>query len=273
MIDLSERVHPGAGRNQAINIALGEWLFFADDDIYVEGDFFQNFFDLCRFRDEFSVFGGPNLTPPISNRFQELSGHVLTSYFASFYCAQRYRVTEEALDTDDSALTLCNLFVKKSAMGDSRFSDTLVCAEENLLLTELARQRNRFLSHPNLKVFHERRGNFGAFARQISKYGRGRGQLVLQGRVQWFHFVPFVCGLTFLSAFFVPQLKPAVLYLSLLYVLAMLFSTQRIISNHKRTPWEFAEVMLLIMTVHLSYGIGFGRGLVFNCQKIRDVFN
>ena len=27
VIDLPDRVHPGAGRNQAINIAEGEWLF------------------------------------------------------------------------------------------------------------------------------------------------------------------------------------------------------------------------------------------------------
>ena len=269
IIELPHSLHPGAARNRAIDIVSGDWIFFADDDIFIDKYFFQHFSDLCSRRDGFSVMGGPNLTPPTSNSFQELSGHVLTSYFTSFHCAQRYHLAEEKTDTDDSALTLCNLFVKKSALSTSRFSNSLVCAEENLLLTELAGKGHRFLTHPDLKAFHERRNTLKTFVSQISKYGRGRGQLVFRRQARWFHFVPFVCGVALLGAVLIPSMRAAVIALSLLYVILLFFSAHRIITIHRRTQWDLAKIAFLIIAVHLNDGVGFCLGMLSGLRRRR----
>src|SRR5690606_4130496 len=54
----------------------------------------------------------------------------------------------------------------------------LVCAEENDVLSRLAASGSRMHYDPGLLCFHERRDGWRGFARQMHKYGRGRGQVM-----------------------------------------------------------------------------------------------
>lgn len=260
VLSLMHAEYPGAARNQALELATGEWIFFADDDICIEEDFFNHFLQLTQERPSYSVLGGPNLNPSDSNLFQQLSGYVLGSYFASFYCAQRYRLKKERLDVDDTALTLCNLFVRRSALSQVRFSPELICAEENSLLAELAKNGQRFLSHPELKVFHERRVDYKKFSAQIRKYGYGRGQLMLQGQIQWFHLLPLLSFLFAISSLFLPALRWPVIFSGSIYLIGLVAATVTLLVRHQQSFRHFLKVSGLIFSVHLHYALGLSSG-------------
>jgi hypothetical protein len=57
-----------------------------------------------------------------------------------------------------------------------------VCAEENDVLARLAATGSRMRYDPGLLCFHERRDSWRGFARQMHKYGRGRGQVMSRRR-------------------------------------------------------------------------------------------
>ena len=271
---IEKPLFPGAARNLALENVTGDWIFFADDDIYVEKDFFSQFEDLVMKRPEYSVIGGPNLTPPDSTSFQELSGQALASPFASFYCSQRYKISQESTDVDDTALTLCNLFVKTKALGDIRFSNSLLCAEENFVLAFLEKKGCRFLASPGLKVYHERRDTLSGFARQLLKYGHGRGQLILRGEAQWFHFVPLVCVILFLIFPIFSVTKIFLIPMVALYFVGVLRAAGVIVLNSNNSFKEIPFLSFLIMTIHVHYAIGMSRGMVFELfSKVDNLRN
>lgn len=267
VLNRDQRLNPGWARNTAVNQACGDWIFFADDDITVEADFFLNFCNLIRARSEYCVFGGPNLTPPDSDRFQKLSGAALSSRVASFHCSRRYKLTHERCDTDDSALTLCNLFVKRQSLGDRRFARHLVCAEENNLLAQLSKTGLRFVAHPDLKVYHERRPNYRGFAEQVFKYGRGRGQLMPSGRIKLFHLVPLLSVILFLLLAFANI--PAVLLLSLttVYGLLLISAAAASVVSEKLSLFDLPEIVFLILTIHVGYAFGLSCGFAEETAK------
>src|ERR1019366_807555 len=116
-----------------------------------------------------------NSTPPGSSRFQLVQGAVLSSLVGSGPVSRRYGARQSGF-ADERWFTLCNLAVRRRVMLP--FVDQLVCAEENELLAKLRSQGEPMRYEPSLRVFHARRAAPRSFARQMFKYGRGRGQLV-----------------------------------------------------------------------------------------------
>ena len=80
--ELAEAISPAAARNRLIaqimarNEVRGEaaqtvdWLFFLDDDAFVDPGFFVEFLNSMRRLPKVDVLGGPNLTPAGSTSFQ-----------------------------------------------------------------------------------------------------------------------------------------------------------------------------------------------------------
>ncbi|CAN5720883.1 hypothetical protein BH24ACT3_BH24ACT3_09100 [soil metagenome] len=100
------------------------------------------------------------------------------------YCAH------PAGPADERFFTLCNLAVRRAAMRS--FSTDLVCAEENAVLSEMSSTGVRMHYDPARVAYHERRATWGGFARQMHKYGRGRGQLtrLAPTSLRPFHLAP-----------------------------------------------------------------------------------
>ncbi|MGI9080087.1 MAG: hypothetical protein ACR2GF_04590 [Acidimicrobiales bacterium] len=121
------------------------------------------------------VFGGPNETPPGSSRFQMVQGAVLASILGSGPVRRRYG-RHPAGVADQRFFTLCNLAIRREVMLP--FPPDLICAEENVVLSELSRRGVVMWYDPGLLVFHERRPNVPTFLSQVFGYGRGRGQLL-----------------------------------------------------------------------------------------------
>ncbi|MGH9026751.1 MAG: glycosyltransferase, partial [Acidimicrobiia bacterium] len=170
---------PGAARNELLPRARGEVLFFLDDDIVAPPFLLRRLVELMKQHPEVGVFGGPNVTPPGSSRFQVVQGAVLASPMGAGPVRRRYG-DHPFGQADERSFILCNLAVRREAMVP--FDTDLVCAEENAVLLELKRRNLGMLYDPYLAVYHERRDTPRGFAQQMFKYGRGRGQVMARRR-------------------------------------------------------------------------------------------
>jgi glycosyltransferase involved in cell wall biosynthesis len=250
---------PGESRNVLIEQARGEVLLFLDDDVTFAPDLLRRFADQLSARPEATVFGGPNITPPKSTRFQYVQGAVLSSFVATGPIRRRYG-PHPAGEADERWFILCNLAVRRAAMRP--FARELVCAEENAVLDELSRSGAVMHYDPSLAVYHERRPTYGGFVRQMHKYGRGRGQLVRREprSVRLPYLVPSGFVLYLLALPLLATRRRAFLGPLALYAASMATGSAWIARTLRRpatAPLAFA----LITTMHGAYGVGVLDGL------------
>lgn len=255
-------LNAAAARNRALDYLQSEWVYFIDDDAHVEPEFFAVFKKIAVENPETAVIGGPNLTCAEATEFQRTSGAVLASRFGASRCALRYtRKHPRQKRTGELSLISCNLFVKREAMEGLRFPENLHSNEENWLMQDLKANGHTFLYDPNLYVWHERRGNVRSFAKQIYRYGFGRGQnMRLRPSTVRLDFV--VPSLALLAALFVLSFNwipwGGIFFVTYFAALAT-------------AVWRLEEVSglssrlksaALFPVIHICYGCGVLRGLV-----------
>jgi glycosyltransferase involved in cell wall biosynthesis len=260
-IGLVTGAFPGAARNFLIERARGELLLFLDDDVVVRADLLARLGHLATRHPHETVFGGPNQTPRGSTSFQMVQGAVLASLVAAGPVRRRYGA-HPAGRADERSFTLCNLAVRREAMLP--FSSELVCAEENAVLAALSSRGDRMYYDPELVVYHERRPTLSTFARQMHKYGQGRGQLLVR-RPATFRPAYLIPSLVLLYAIAAIVAAVAGWRLALaplaVYLAAVVAAAVRIqVSVHRR--FVVPQALVLVMTVHVCYGVGVLRGLV-----------
>src|SRR5713226_8845447 len=202
-----QRTSPAAARNSALARATGEVIYFLDDDVTVAPDLFSRALATFAAWPDAMVVGGPNLTPPDSDTFQRCVGEVFSSWFGAATVRDRFCRRGGMRKTDDSALILCNLALRRAIISELRepFKEHLVCNEENVLLGELSASGARMLHDPDLIVYHRRRSNLRDFAAQVFRYGRGRWQntLVAPSSLSLPYIIPAIFILYLISTLFV----------------------------------------------------------------------
>ncbi len=267
-VAISDPLSPAAARNRMLAFAKRPWLFFLDDDAWVGEDFFCILAAALEKFPMAGALGGPNLTPPQSNLFQRASGAALTSRFAAATSRVRYFAGSTcAVPCGDESLILCNLLIRRSALGSLRFPDRFVCNEENWVLQDLRRLGYTLIYDPRLVVWHERRPKLLQFARQVHKYGIGRGQNIRyrpsSTGVQ--HLIPAFCLLFSLLTLVVlpwfPFLTQVWFGLVIVYLLVWSYSIVQLRLSRLEVTKVCALSGLLFPVIHLSYGAGVLRGL------------
>jgi cellulose synthase/poly-beta-1,6-N-acetylglucosamine synthase-like glycosyltransferase len=249
---------PAEARNAALGKVRGEIVYFLDDDVTIAPDLFSRTLETFARRPEVDVLGGPNLTPPESPSFEQCVGYVLASPFGSSRVCDRYRSTGQLRLTDDRALILCNMAIRRSAIAGRRpvFGSELVCNEENLLLQLLALENRSMLHDPALIVYHIRRATLYGFAAQLFRYGRGRWQntLLLPSSLSPTFLIPVFFVLYLLSLTLVRAswwLLPLAVYFAMVATFAALEAFRN------RKPRQLPLMMVLFPTCHLAYAAGF----------------
>jgi glycosyltransferase involved in cell wall biosynthesis len=256
-----DRALPGAARNLLVEQAEGELLLFLDDDVTVDVDLLARLARLADAHPECDVFGGPNDTPAHSSRFQVVQGAVLASIVGSGPVRRRYGA-HPAREADERWFILCNLAVRRRVMAD--FSHDLVCAEENGVLAELARDGVRMRYDPEMVAYHERRATLAGFGRQMFKYGRGRGQLLVRqpDTFRPTYLAPsallaYVLSLPLLLALLgPPAAAPAAGYV------ACVGACSAWIARTLGRPRDVLLAAWLTVVLHACYGAGVVRGVV-----------
>jgi hypothetical protein len=254
------RARLGAARNVLVRRATGDLLLFLDDDIEADRGLLRGLVHLADDNPGVSVFGGPNLTPPGSTLFQVVQGAVLGSMVGAGPVRRRYG-NHPAGPANERYFTLCNLAVRRSAMVEFPVDQT--GGEENTVLIELGRRGESLLYDPRLMVFHERRARLRPFARQMYKYGFGRGEIVARrpSEASPANFAPvglllYLLALPVAATVSLLALAPAVLYG------AAVGATGVKIAWPLRKPRAAAIGGALVVVVHACYAVGLVAGTV-----------
>lgn len=262
------RLLPSADkRNILITRARGRLLLFLDDDVQVDPELLADLAADAEDHPEASVFGGPNLTPHGSSRFQVVQGAVLGSLIGSGPSRRRWGAHPATLAREPN-FTLCNLAVRADVMVP--FPVGLRTGEECAVLNRLRRQGHPMWYDPRLAVYHERRATPRAFLRQVRGYGRGRAVVVrenLENFRPWF-LLPLLL-LAYLAL--LPVLVVATpLALVPLGVYGALVAAQsvRIALSLRRWWWAGPVAGALIVGQHVCYGAGAFTGLVTGRRNV-----
>ncbi len=192
---ISEGTNPSAQRNEAVRQATGEVVYFLDDDSIIFHD------SISRIQKHFSdsavvAVGGPSITPFHDSLLQQCIGAALESPLGAGGVRNRYRSFGEVRETTEKELILCNLAIRREAfLSCGGFDERLYPNEENEFLDRLSKGGGKILHDPELIVERSQRPTLAAFARQMFRYGQGRGR---QTRIPpWISplslFSPFCC--------------------------------------------------------------------------------
>lgn len=215
---IAEGSCPSRQRNLAVQQAVGDIVYFLDDDSLVAVDALE------RLRSHFSdpqvvAVGGPSLTPADDTFLQRAFGAVFTSLLGAGGVRNRYQAVGEVRQTTERELILCNLAFRRDLFLElGGLDERLYPNEENELLDRLFQAGGILLHDPQLAVHRSQRPTLAAFARQLFRYGRGRAE---QTRIAGFPgLMPFaplgflIYLLTLPFAFHQLWLAPLAFYLS-----------------------------------------------------------
>jgi succinoglycan biosynthesis protein ExoA len=251
---------PSRQRNRAAAEAVGDILYFLDDDSLASPGFLRRAahqFEESRT----AVVGGPSLTPDSDSLLQHAFGLVFVSRFGGGGVRNRYRWHGDIRATGEHELILCNLgFRREIFLELGGFDERLYPNEENELMDRIAASGRYLIHDPGLAVERSQRHTIGAFVRQLSGYGRGRAeQTLISGRIKWIAFVPslFVCYLALLPfCHDLLLLIPLALYL----LLAFLFALRE--GVRKRELLSALLLPGLFVLFHGAFGVGMIRGFL-----------
>jgi len=256
---VAEGRQPSRQRNRAAAAATGDYLCFLDDDSQISPGYLKRV--AGHYADPaVAAVGGPSLTPDSDSILQHSFAMAFASIFGGGGMRNRYRQIGGVRPTCDRELILCNLsFRREQFLAHGGFDERLYPNEENELLERIRRAGGGLIHDPGLAVYRSQRPTFRAFCRQLSGYGRGRGeQTVLSGIVKPITFIP---SLFLLYLVLLPLAHKAVYYLPLLcyLIMTLLMAVMEVIRSGR--PGSALLLPIVFPFFHLCYGIGMIRGL------------
>jgi glycosyltransferase involved in cell wall biosynthesis len=260
-------VGPARKRNVGVSDSDAEIIAFIDADAFPDFNWLKN--AAPYFEDpEVAAVGGPAVTPAGDNRRQQASGAIFSSTLISG--GTRYRYRPHAFRKVDDFPTV-NLLVRKSdfdAVGG--FHGEFYPGEDTVLCLKLTEElKKQILYVPNVLVNHHRRAVFIPHSRQVYSYGLHRGFFAKRfpqtsKRLQYFvpslFVIAVVAGL--IGSFF-----NEVILLSYLSVLGLYLALALVVSV--KTPDIIVNLLVFlgIPVTHITYGVGFLKGLVSRRMK------
>ena len=257
---ITEGCSPSRQRNAAVNEALGDIIFFLDDDSHVAPDCLSL---VARTMEDQSiaVVGGPSLTPPDNSLLQQLFGSALSSLFGAGGVRNRYRSCGMTRETTDKELILCNLAIRREVfLATGGFDERLYPNEENELLDRIRATGQKLAHVPELAIHRSQRRTLRLFIRQMFSYGRGRAQQTLiagPGTIVGFAPLLFLCYLILLPIvpFAYIQLVPLFAYLAL----DIIFTVAAVITSRALSHFL---LLFLFPLMHICNGLGLLSGLI-----------
>ena len=214
------------------------------------------------------ALGGPAVTPVDAGYKERMSGWLFSSVVVSGTMVYRYIPGLKILVDDYPSV---NLFVRKKAFEEvSGFMTEFWPGEDTKLCLDLVRKNERkFPYDPDVVVYHHRREIYMPYLKQISRYGRYRGQFARifpqTSRIP-IYFMPslFVLGLTFgsLLVYLLPFLLPIYVTCLVIYVIGVSLTACRISKLEKEHIRTFIIFSKGVFLTHVVYGINFLIGIV-----------
>lgn len=262
----SGSIGPGEKRNIGARVSSGDVLAFLDDDAYPSPDWLGSA-RATFVRTEVYAVGGPAITPARAPLNERIAGRILESWLCSGPTGYRYFPDRKRLVNDYPSV---NLLIKREAFfAVGGFPSDFWPGEDTKLCLDLVEKNGYPIFYdPNVVVFHHRREIFIQFLKQISRYGRHRGQFAriypktsrLPG-----YFVPslFVIGLLLGPLVLKVESRLAIVYFVAvaLYLFALLMESLRVIALERSL---YAGLLFIVgaFETHVTYGINFVLGFI-----------
>jgi len=260
---------PSVQRNKAMQAAMGEWIYFLDDDACPDPGNLRR--AVTEFKDpKVKMLGGPNLCPKEAPLIEQIFAVVLSSWLAFGPSRARYLGIGKRRPSSEKELILCNLAARRAdvlALGG--FDEALYPNEENALMDQLQKGGGQLIYDPSFVAYRRPRPTLGSFLRMLMTYGRGRAE---QFRLHptsgsAMNFVPpLFCVYLLVGPWFGPiGLLPLCAYIGA--VVAQVFW-----SALQHGFLKSFLAMPLVVATHILYGAGFWRGLLgpLRSQAIRS---
>ena len=266
-----KQTNKSQARNIGVEKIKSEIIYFLDDDVFIDKnniEILQKKFLEYPFAE---IIGVPNINPPLSSRFQKLSGILLSTYLMSYKMNARYFAKGIDRFSDDTELILCNLAIKKNVFikHNLKFNELLHYNEENLLLEQLKKFNTAMLYSPELIVYHHRRANLKAFLEQIYNSGKGRAVMtvIMPSSIKIFFLFP-----TFFLIYIMCVVFNKMTFVLLnVYFLITLYNVISTYFIHKLKLLDITIMFALSILAHLTYGLGFIvgpiKGIIWKIQK------
>lgn len=254
------KTSPAEARNKAIKKSQADWLYFLDDDSWVNDDYFKKAESTLNQLKDAAAFGGPDLTPENSSPLQIAIGRTLKSPMATASTRYRHNTSENAsLEPalcDEKKLILCNLWLNMKVLRkyNLMFPSELARNEENLLLYQLSKYEEKMFYIEGLNVYHQRSNDYKNVFRKawLSGFHRVKSFLAEPSSIELVFFVPglFVLYLLSLPLFF-SWIYAFPLFLYLFLVLAFTIKVGTL-----RRPLELMRIYILHIVINVAYGLG-----------------
>jgi glycosyltransferase involved in cell wall biosynthesis len=193
--ETQEKLFPGAARNFGLRDIKANWLYFIDDDAFVEESFFKEAATFMT-KEDVAFFGGPNISPANDSFFSKVTQAALENPLICLGPSKRYSTLKNIVEpASETSMILCNFFLRSSCLpkGDCLFDPDLVGGEENVLIEKLKSRENHGLFVSNLFVWHQRREDVSGLCYQMMTYGKGRGLMAKDyGFYSVYHLAPLI---------------------------------------------------------------------------------
>ncbi len=251
---------PAMKRDLGAKKAKGEILAFIDDDAYPQQGWLAA--ALPHFENtNVGAVGGPNVTPPESNFFQQVSGTALASWIVSGPTLYRY-IPKQMREVDD--LPSCNLFIRKSLfLKLGGFDTSFWPGEDTKLCSDIKKIGKTIIYDPDVLVYHHRRLDLASYLKQIATYAKHRGFFAKKYPETSRKFSYFMPSLFVLGLLLGIVLSPFDTILKLLYLATLTIYTLLAFIEAVRTkkPAFIIPFILLVFLTHVAYGLGFIQGI------------
>lgn len=254
-----DRTGPAEKRDLAILKARGEICAFIDDDAYPDPNWLKN--GVASIKGSVIAVGGPGMTPPDDSYWEKLSGLVYESKLCSGQAQHRFLPGQPKYISDWPAY---NLLVKTSALKQvGGYGNNFYGGEDTFLCLKLIKT-GRIFYNPKMVVFHHRRPLFKPLLQQIYNIGVHRGYFAKkfpETSLMLFYFLPSFLAIGFIAMVIGSTFNPQVLRVFLISF-SFLFSLAFFSVAGRTNIAGGVLVSAGIISTHLTYGIGFIRGLL-----------
>jgi succinoglycan biosynthesis protein ExoA len=261
---------PSRQRNQAVQSASADILYFLDDDSEpVEGN-------LERLVNAFldpnvAVLGGPNLCPKDASFLQRVFSGIMGSWLAFGPSYARYRQVGELRSSSEKELILCNMAIRTRDFVEAKgFDESLYPNEENALLDEISKRGRQILYDPTLLIHRYPRETISEFVRMLYRYGRGRGEQVrlYPSKGSLLNFVPALFVIFVLGCSLIGLLPESLrLFFWIPIVAYILLSIRWGLGRSRESGTAMGICSIPFLPIaHIAYGLGLWKGLIMGPQ-------
>lgn len=263
MTDLTKR---GEKQDLGIRESKGSIIVLVGDDTYPEHLWLRNaaaYFE----HDEVVAVGGPGLTPPNDSPLQKASGFIYESILGAGPTRFRHSLGKPRLCDD---LPATNLFVRKDhVLHVGGVGIPYRSGEDTFLCSKLA-GLGKMIYAPDVVVYHHRRTLLRGHLRQIWGAGLHRGYFAKafgSTSRRPLYFIPMFAVILLPFVILLAILEPLI---GILIVLsAAVVSIEELLRSYVKIRNLKAAILVPIgmWLTHLTYGIGFVRGILLRSDE------